>query len=208
MTPIEQAILAFDRSLRVFALPAKASRPYPAESVPDVEMAEESRKKSGGLMRVNHTGEICAQALYQSQVLFARQAETRLALQQAAKEEWDHLGWCAQRLNELGDRPSFLNPVWYAGSFLMGAASALAGDRLNMAFLVETERQVESHLNSHMTSLPHEDLRSRAIVETMREEEAAHAQMAESRGAAVMPDLLKYAMRSTARLMTTTAYWV
>jgi len=155
MTPIEQAILAFDRSLRVFALPAKASRTYPAESVPDVEMAEESRKKSGGLMRVNHTGEICAQALYQSQALFARQADTRLALQQAAKEEWDHLGWCAQRLNELGDRPSFLNPVWYAGSFLMGAASALAGDRLNMAFLVETERQVESHLNSHMTSLPH-----------------------------------------------------
>jgi 3-demethoxyubiquinol 3-hydroxylase len=160
------------------------------------------------LMRVNHTGEICAQALYQSQALFARQDETRLALQQAAKEEWDHLGWCAQRLNELGDRPSFLNPVWYAGSFLMGAASALAGDRWNMAFLVETERQVESHLNSHMASLPHEDLRSRAIVETMREEEAAHAQMAESRGAAVMPDPLKYAMRATARLMTTTAYWI
>lgn len=208
MTSFEQAILAFDRSLRVFALPARASRPYPAESVPDVEMAEESRKKSGGLMRVNHTGEVCAQALYQSQALFAQNADTRSALEHAAQEEWDHLAWCAQRLTELNDRPSFLNPVWYAGSFLMGAASALAGDQWNMAFLVETERQVESHLDSHMSSLPTEDLRSRAIVETMQKEEAAHADMAESRGAAVMPAPLKLAMQATAKLMTSSAYWV
>ena len=208
MSPLEQAILAFDRSLRVFALPARATRPYPAESVPDVEMSDASRKTSGGLMRVNHTGEVCAQALYQSQALFAKGSDTRLALDHAAQEEWDHLAWCAQRLKELGDRPSFLNPLWYAGSFLMGAASALAGDQWNMAFLVETERQVESHLDSHMSSLPTEDLRSRAIVETMQKEEAAHADMAESRGAAVMPAPLKLAMQATAKLMTSTAYWV
>jgi len=208
MNSVEQLILAFDRSLRLFALPTKASRPYPAETVPEVDMSAESRKKAGGMMRVNHTGEVCAQALYQSQALFSRSSDTRLALEHAAHEEWDHLGWCAQRLNELGDRPSYLNPVWYAGSFMMGAASALAGDRWNMAFLVETERQVENHLTSHMDALPFEDMRSRAIVETMRAEEAAHAVMAESRGAAILPAPLKWAMKATAKLMTTTTYWV
>jgi len=208
MTSLEQLILTFDRSLRVFALPARASRPYPAESVPYVEMGEPERKKSGALMRINHTGEVCAQALYQSQALFAKHSDTRIALDHAAQEEWDHLGWCAKRLEELGDRPSYLNPIWYAGSFMMGAVSALAGDQWNMAFLVETERQVESHLSSHLESLPAEDLRSRAIVDTMREEEAAHAVMAESRGANVMPPPIKLAMQATAKLMTTTAYWV
>jgi len=208
MTSLEQFILAFDRSLRVFALPARATRPYPAESVPDVEMAGPERKKSGALMRINHTGEVCAQALYQSQALFAKRSDTRIALEHAAKEEWDHLGWCAKRLEELGDRPSYLNSIWYAGSFMMGAASAVAGDQWNLAFLVETERQVESHLSFHLDILPAEDLRSRTLVDTMREEEAAHAVMAETRGAAVMPTPIKLAMQATAKLMTTTAYWI
>jgi len=208
MTPFERAIVAFDRSLRLFAVSNRASRPYPASGQPDTEMTEAHRKKSGALMRVNHTGEICAQALYQSQSLFAGHADTRMVLENAAQEELDHLGWCAQRLEELGDRPSLLNPLWYAGSFVMGAASALAGDQWNMAFLVETERQVESHLNGHLDSLPPEDLRSRSIVDTMRAEEAAHADMAEARGAAVMPTPLKLAMQATAKLMTTTTYWI
>jgi len=208
MTPFERAIVSFDRSLRLFAAPNRATRTYPAASQPETEMTEAHRKNSGALMRVNHTGEVCAQALYQSQALFAGQADTRMVLEHAAQEELDHLGWCAQRLEELGDRPSLLNPLWYAGSFVMGAASALAGDQWNMAFLVETERQVESHLSGHLDSLPPEDLRSRAIVDTMRAEEAAHADMAEARGAAVMPAPLKLAMQATAKLMTTTTYWI
>ncbi len=205
---MEALIRTFDRSLRVLATPARASRPYPAEAETETRASPTDQRLSAGLMRVNHTGEVCAQALYQGQALFARSKDTRGMLLQAAEEEWDHLGWCQRRLTELDSRPSLLNPLWYAGSLALGMASALAGDRWNMAFLVETERQVEHHLDSHLNRLPAQDARSRAIVAAMAGEEAAHANAAESRGAATLPAPVRLVMRGTARLMTAGAFWI
>ncbi len=159
-------------------------------------------------MRVNHVGEVCAQALYQGQALTARHPESRDALQQAAREEEDHLAWSAERIRELGGRPSLLNPLWYAGSFAIGAAAGLLGDKWNFAFLAETERQVEEHLAGHLDALPADDERTRAVVEGMRADEARHRESAIALGAAELPEPVKMAMRLASRVMTTVAYRV
>lgn len=159
-------------------------------------------------MRVNHTGELAAQALYHGQALFARSAATRELLMDAARAESDHLAWCEARLHELADRPSVLNPLWYAGSFAIGAAAALAGDRASLGFVAETERQVEGHLDAHLTRLPAADARSRAILQTMRAEEIAHGAAATSAGGVPLPRVVRALMRRTAAVMTGTAYWI
>jgi ubiquinone biosynthesis monooxygenase Coq7 len=159
-------------------------------------------------MRVNHVGEVCAQALYQGQALTVRDPATRVSLEQAAREEEDHLAWSADRVRELGGHLSVLNPVWYAGSLAMGIAAGALGDRWNLAFLAETERQVEGHLDGHLDRLPQDDQRTRAIIEQMKVDEAGHAQTAVRHGAAEMPAPFKAAMKFTSKLMTATAYWV
>ena len=169
-------------------------------------MNEDERAHVAGLMRVNHVGEVCAQALYQGQALTARDAHARATLEQAAREEQDHLAWSADRIRELGGRPSLLNPLWYAGSLAIGALAGAAGDKWNLAFLAETERQVEEHLTGHLDKLPASDERTRAIVEAMRADEAKHRQTALRLGAAELPSPLRAAMRVAAKVMTTLAY--
>ncbi len=159
-------------------------------------------------MRVNHAGEIAAQALYHGQALVARSPTTRELLLKAAREETDHLAWCETRLNELDSRPSLLNPLWYAGSFAIGAMAALLGDRASLGFVVETERQVEGHLDEHLDRLPPDDVRSRAILETMRSDEIAHGMNAKAAGGVELPSPVRALMRGTARVMTGTAYWI
>jgi 3-demethoxyubiquinol 3-hydroxylase len=171
-------------------------------------LSDAEKRDSAALMRVNHAGEIAAQALYHGQALVARSAATRALLLKAAHEETDHLAWCETRLRELDSRPSLLNPLWYAGSFAIGAAAALLGDRMSLGFVVETERQVEGHLDEHLTRLPQDDTRSRAILQTMRTDEIAHGVSAKAAGGAELPSPVRFLMRNTARLMTSTAYWI
>jgi ubiquinone biosynthesis monooxygenase Coq7 len=204
---MDRLIREFDRALRAVAGVVHAERPSPADGVADAPL-DQTPKAHAALMRVNHVGEICAQALYQGQALTARRPESREALAQAAREEEDHLAWSAERIRELGGRPSLLNPLWYAGSFAIGAAAGLLGDRWNFAFLAETERQVEEHLASHLASLPPEDQRTRAVVEAMRADEARHRASAIELGAAELPEPVKRAMRLASRVMTTVAYRV
>jgi ubiquinone biosynthesis monooxygenase Coq7 len=166
------------------------------------------KRHSAALMRVNHSGEIAAQALYHGQALIARNQATRDLLLKAAREETDHLAWCEARLKELDSRPSLLNPLWYAGSFAIGAMAALLGDRTSLGFVVETERQVEGHLNEHLARLSPDDARSRAILQTMRTDEIAHGMSAKAAGGAELPSPVRSLMRSTARVMTSTAYWI
>jgi 3-demethoxyubiquinol 3-hydroxylase len=171
-------------------------------------LSEFEKRESAALMRVNHAGEIAAQALYHGQALVARSAATRQLLLKAANEETDHLAWCETRLKELDARPSLLNPLWYAGSFAIGAAAALLGDRASLGFVVETERQVEGHLDEHLARLPPDDARSRAILQTMRADEIAHGLSAKAAGGAELPSPVRFLMRNTARLMTSAAYWI
>jgi ubiquinone biosynthesis monooxygenase Coq7 len=178
----------------------------PKDSAP--VLAEGDRRKSAALMRVNHSGEVAAQALYHGQALASRSAATRDLLLHAAREESDHLAWCETRLKELGSRPSLLNPLWYLGSFAIGALAAAAGDRTSLGFVVETERQVEGHLDEHLTRLPADDTRSRAILNVMRTDEIGHGAAAKAAGAAELPAPLRVLMRHTARIMTTAAYWI
>ena len=206
--PLDRLIIAFDRSLRTFFVRPHAGRPSPADAEPERELAPHERDLSGRLMRINHTGEVCAQALYQGQLLTARTEGIRATLDQASREEVDHLAWCEDRLSELGARRSVTDPLWYAGSFALGALSGLFGDRWNLGFLMETERQVEGHLRDHLDRLPPTDARSRAVVEQMREDEARHAATAERQGAAVLPAPVRVVMQWTSRLMTGTTYWV
>jgi len=225
-SPLDTLISAADRALRAVFAPARASRPMPvppsrspALPVPTepvtretqdrrAAIADADRLTSAALMRVNHAGEIAAQALYHGQALVARTAATRDLLLKAAHEETDHLAWCETRLKELDSRPSLLNPLWYAGSFAIGAMAALLGDRTSLGFVVETERQVEGHLDQHLARLPPDDARSRAILETMRSDEIAHGMTAKAAGAAELPTPVRMLMRSTARVMTSTAYWI
>jgi ubiquinone biosynthesis monooxygenase Coq7 len=179
---------------------APASSPTP--------LSEIERRESAALMRVNHAGEIAAQALYHGQALVARSAATRRLLLKAADEETDHLAWCETRLKELESRPSLLNPLWYAGSFAIGAAAALLGDRTSLGFVVETERQVEGHLDEHLARLPRDDARSRVILQTMRTDEIAHGLSAKAAGGVELPSPVRFLMRNTARLMTSAAYWI
>jgi ubiquinone biosynthesis monooxygenase Coq7 len=204
---LEQLLNAADEGLRALSGGVTAARPSPA-SDRTIPAAPDDRRHAAGLMRVNHTGEICAQALYSGQALVARDSRVRCALQDAASEERDHLAWCRARLDELDARPSLLDPLWYAGSFAWGVTSGLAGDRWSLGFLAETEAQVERHLEGHLERLPADDVASRAIVEKMREDEARHGNTGRALGAADLPYPVKRAMQAASRLMTRTAYWV
>ena len=204
----DRLISELDRALRAIAGVANAARSSPAEGKPEAELAEPERAHAAALMRVNHVGEICAQALYQGQALTARDPQARAQLEQAAQEEQDHLAWSAERIRELGGRPSLLNPLWYAGSFAIGALAGALGDRWNLAFLAETERQVEEHLTGHLEALPAADERTRAVVTAMREDEAKHRATALGLGAAELPSPAKAAMRLASKVMTTVAYRV
>jgi ubiquinone biosynthesis monooxygenase Coq7 len=203
---VDQLILGFDRALRTIAGAPRSVRPSPADQVPHAELGQAERAHAAALMRVNHVGEVCAQALYQGQVLSARDASAREQLQRAAREEEDHLAWSALRIRELGGRTSLLNPLWYAGSLAMGVAAGALGDKWNLAFLAETERQVEEHLAGHLDALPAGDRRTRVLVEAMRADEARHRDTAVALGAAEFPRPVKHAMRLAAKVMTTVAY--
>ena len=204
----DRLIIEFDRALRTLAAPARSTRATPGNELPEAALADSQRQEAIGLMRVNHCGEVCAQALYQGQALTSRQPAVRTALQQAADEETEHLAWTEQRLRELGGRTSLLNPLWYLGSLSLGVGAGILGDRWNLGFLSATERQVEAHLRSHLERLPREDQRSRAIVEQMREDEARHADMADAYGAASLPAPVQVAMRAMAGIMTRLAHHI
>ena len=203
---MDKLITEFDRALRTVFAPAASVRPHPDALLPEANLSSEEKRHAAGLMRVNHCGEVCAQALYQGQALTARNPGTREALKQAAHEETEHLAWTERRLEELGSRKSLLNPIWYAGSLAMGVTAGLIGDRWNLGFLAETERQVSKHLESHLTLLPTADARSRAVVTQMHADETAHAETAIDLGAAELPAPAKAAMRAMSRVMTTLAY--
>jgi 3-demethoxyubiquinol 3-hydroxylase len=205
---LDRVITDFDAALRAVAAVSQAGRPSPANSVAEVAMSEQARRHSAGLMRVNHVGEVCAQALYQAQARFARSDAIRTQFLEAGKEEEDHLAWTAQRLQELGSRPSLLNPLWYAGAYTLGAIAARIGDTQSLGFVVETERQVEAHLNGHLNALPVEDAKSRAIVQQMSADEAAHGATAKALGAKEVPPLAQKGMQAAAKIMTTTAYYI
>jgi ubiquinone biosynthesis monooxygenase Coq7 len=203
---LDRCLKAADAALRTVSGATHAARTMPAPRVPPPPLDADERRLAGALMRVNHVGEVCAQALYQAQALTARSDGLRTQMEHAAREEQDHLAWTEQRLRDLGDRTSLLNPLWYAGAFAIGLAAGRAGDRWSLGFVVETERQVERHLAGHLDRLPANDSASRAIVERMKDEEAAHARNAQSAGAAALPPPLRWAMRAAAKVMTTTAH--
>ena len=199
-------ILQVDKALRTLFATANSRRPYPDAGVEEVDMSEAEKRHAAGLMRVNHSGEVCAQALYQGQALTARNPEAARALIEASEEETEHLAWCEKRLNELGSHKSFLNPLWYAGSFTLGALAGALGDKWNLGFLAETERQVEGHLNEHLSELPEPDAKSRAIVEQMKIDEMKHAETAVEHGGVPLPMPVKQAMQLTSKVLTFAAY--
>lgn len=203
---LDKLITVFDNSLRTVFAPARSARPNPAADLPEPGLSEGEKREAEALMRVNHVGEVCAQALYQGQALTAKNPEARLALEEAAREETDHLAWCEGRIEELGGRKSLLNPLWYAGSFALGATAGVLGDKWNLGFLAETERQVEAHLDEHLRQLPEQDAKSRAIVEQMKEDEIRHAQTAVRHGAAELPAPVKFAMRGMSMAMKRIAH--
>lgn len=204
---LDTFISAADRALRALLAPPAAGRPTPAPAARGSDdLSTDERRESAALMRVNHAGEVAAQALYHAQALFARDPGVRDFMLHAAREETDHLAWCESRLSELGAKPSVLAPLWYAGSFGIGAVAALLGDKASLGFVAETERQVEVHLKSHLEKLPADDRRSRAIVEQMCADEIGHGHQAESAGAAKVPAPVRELMRRTAKVMTHTAY--
>ena len=205
---LDDLIVAFDKGLRTVFGSARSARDRPGADLPEQEMSATQRIRAAALMRVNHTGEVCAQALYQGQALTARDTEAKAALERAAQEEADHLAWTERRIEELAGRKSLLNPLWYAGSFALGAAAGLLGNRWNMGFLVETERQVVAHLEGHLARLPAEDEKSRAIVKEMQFDEARHATSALEHGGAELPAPVKAAMHAASKVMTGTAYWI
>ncbi|TXG95435.1 MAG: 2-polyprenyl-3-methyl-6-methoxy-1,4-benzoquinone monooxygenase [Rhodocyclaceae bacterium] len=205
MSP-DRVITEFDRALRTVFAPARSVRPVPGDAQPEAGLNEDQRRHVVGLMRVNHCGEICAQALYQGQALTSRDPAVREALRSAADEETEHLAWTERRIAELGGRKSLFNPAWYVGSLTLGLLAGALGDKWSLGFLAETERQVEVHLDGHLLSLPEDDLRSRAIVDQMRLDEIQHAETAVRYGAAELPGLAKAAMKLMAKVMTGTAY--
>lgn len=202
----DRLIIEFDKALRTLAARAHSTRPVPGDDLPDCDMDDATRREVAGLMRVNHVGEICAQALYQGQAITSRDPALRASLESAAHEETEHLAWTAQRIEELGGRTSLLNPFWYAGALGIGVAAGIAGDKWNLGFLAETERQVEAHLAGHLERVSHEDQRSRAILDQMKQEEVSHAETAVKLGAAELPAPVRTAMRLASRVMTTVAY--
>lgn len=209
MPLLDSLLICADNALRTVFAPAHSARPAPgSDQSLGAALQPEQQTQAARLMRINHVGEICAQALYQGQALTARNTQVRAALEQAAREEQDHLAWCEQRINELGGRKSLLNPLWYAGSFTLGAVSGMLGDKWNLAFLAETERQVEGHIDDHLHKIAAADARSRAVLEQMKLDEAQHAATAVTLGAAQMPRAISQIMRLASRVMTGTAYWV
>ena len=208
INPLDHLIVGFDKALRVVGGVAKAARPNPGVSAPDCELNAQEQRHSAGLMRVNHVGEVCAQALYDAQGRRASTSAMRAQFAQSGREEEDHLAWTADRLAELGSQPSLLNPLWYAGAYALGTVASRLGDAVSLGFVVETERQVEAHLNSHLEQLPPHDAKSRAIVAQMRDDEIEHGAKAEAMGAAEMPLPVKAAMRAMSKVMTTTAYYL
>ena len=203
---IDTLIIGFDRALRTLSGNVQPTRIAPGLNLPEPELSPDQRRQAAGLMRVNHTGEVCAQALYAAQALVARDTAIKERFAAAARDEEDHLAWTQQRLAALGDRTSLLNPLWYAGAFAIGVAAGFAGDRTNLGFVVETERQVEEHLTGHINRLPAADTKSLAIVEQMRDDEVRHGAMALEAGAAPVPTPVKYLMRRAADVMRAIAY--
>jgi ubiquinone biosynthesis monooxygenase Coq7 len=209
LSPIDRLLAGADNALRTVAAPAgRPARDNPATSIEESDLSAAEKSHAAGLMRVNHAGEVAAQALYKGHATVARDERIEQEMQHAAAEEFDHLAWCEQRIHELGEAPSRLSPIWYAGAYAIGAASGMLGDKWSLGFIAETERQVCAHLDSHLDGLPVEDARSRAIVEKMRDEEAKHGENAVEAGAADLPGPIKALMRITAKVMTKTAYWV
>ena len=207
-TPFDHLIANFDQALRtLFGRPLVTERPYPAEDIPEAELSEAERTEAARLMRVNHTGEVCAQALYQGQALTARLDAVRDSMERAAQEENDHLDWCERRVQELGSRTSLLNPPFYLGAFTLGALAGAAGDKWSLGFVAETERQVVEHLDGHLRRLPPQDARSRAILEQMKIDEAHHGTTAMEAGGAPLPAPVRALMRLGSKVMTRTAYW-
>lgn len=206
LSPLDRLLAGADNLLRTLAVPATSSRPNPATETPEAPLDDAERAHVAGLMRVNHAGEVAAQALYHGQALLARDEATAEQLARAAREEGDHLAWCRERLEEIGARPSRLDPLWYVGAFTVGAAAAAAGDRLSLGFVEETERQVVEHLEGHMRRLPETDERSRRILRAMALDEAEHGDAARAAGARRLPWAVRRAMRMAARVMTATAY--
>lgn len=205
---IDRAIIEFDKALRTVFASARTARAVPGHDLPEGALDEASRRDAASLMRVNHCGEVCAQALYQGQALTSRDPSIKKALEGAAAEETEHLAWTEQRIEELGGRKSLLNPLWYAGSFALGVFAGRMGDGWNLGFLAETERQVEAHLKGHLGRLSPEDQKSRAILDQMQQDEIAHADTAVKLGAHELPAPVRGVMRAASGVMTRTAYWV
>jgi ubiquinone biosynthesis monooxygenase Coq7 len=208
MFNIDTLITDFDKTVRIFGGVLSATRPNPASVVEDAALDSRERRHSAGLMRVNHVGEVCAQALYEAQGRFSRDPVLQKQFAEAGREEEDHLAWTAARLRELGSRTSLLNPLWYAGAYALGTLAARSGDTRSLGFVVETERQVEEHLEKHMQALPQQDAKSKAIVAQMRDDEVAHGAAAKALGATELPLPVRSAMRAMAKVMTVTAYYL
>ncbi|KQX96469.1 2-octaprenyl-3-methyl-6-methoxy-1,4-benzoquinol hydroxylase [Rhodanobacter sp. Root480] len=206
LSPFDRLLDRCERALEAIAGMPMAERPSPASGIAEADLDDAERRHAAGLMRVNHTGEVCAQALYFGQAALARDADNRAHLLHAAAEETDHLAWCAQRLQQLDSRPSLLNPLWYAGSYAIGAAAALVGDPVSLGFVVETEHQVEAHLAEHLEKLPAADERSRAVLTQMQVDEVRHADAAQQRGGIALPFPLPQLMHASSMVMKTVAY--
>jgi len=208
LTPLDRLLAHADHALRTLAAEPHPGRPSPAQGAPPAALSDAERREVGQLMRINHAGEVAAQALYMGQALVARDAATRARLERAVAEEGDHLAWCAQRLEQLDARTSLLAPVWYAGSFTIGALAGLAGDRWSLGFVVETERQVEAHLDGHLDALPAADQATRAVIVQMKADEVRHADDARAAGGADLPPPVRGLMRAVAQVMIRTARWI
>jgi len=206
-SPSDNLLMNFDQALRtLFGRPQVTERPNPGDPMPEAELSEAQRDHIARLMRINHTGEVCAQALYQGQALTARDPVVRKSMERSAAEENDHLDWCEQRVEELGGRLSLLNPLWYAGSFAIGALAGIAGDKWSLGFVAETERQVEGHLDEHLDQVPTEDRRTRAILEQMKTDEIEHGEKALHHGGAPLPGPIRTLMKVTSKIMTQSVY--
>jgi ubiquinone biosynthesis monooxygenase Coq7 len=206
LSPFDRLLAGVERAMEAVAGSPEAARRSPGDAVPDAPMTDAERRHAAGLMRINHVGEVCAQALYVGQAALARSEETRAHLMHAAQEETDHLAWCAERLKQLDSRPSLLNPLWYAGSYAIGVAAAAIGDPISLGFVVETERQVEAHLAEHLERLPAQDDRSRAILAQMQADEIRHADAAQARGGIDLPWPIPGVMHAASAVMKTVAY--
>lgn len=210
LTFFDRIVVELDAALQTLLPPQKraSKRDFPDAAIADSRLTMAERKKTAALMRVNHAGEVCAQALYQGQAMTAKLTDVKNQMAKAAEEETDHLAWCEQRLRELGSKPSVLNPLWYSGSLLIGALAGLAGDKVSLGFVAETERQVSAHLQKHLTKISADDKKTRAILQQMHDDEAQHAKEAVQAGAIQLPSIVQHLMRLTSKLMTKTSYYL